>query len=1285
MKKPGAYPLYISLTIVVLLLAAYGLFERFSAQRSQTGPPVANLIEESLDEALRLFNDEYQEFLERSNSLYNDLSNASISPQNYGFIFNQFENYDFWGVSLHLNGEQVVWRGFNLTPLPLPDPGGSLRVSIPRIDNVTYLLGQRTLSLEDGIAYLLTAQQLEHTSNLPFGNRVNTRLSEHPRLDGHFPVNFSFFDTSTDSENDPSRTLFIQQSDSVGVLYASPDDYNLYQAELEEETILIRGLFHLAILISVVILFIMWNRVQQRPILFLIRACLIIIAWWLIKQGGLVDLWSSYYPDILSADRTLQLHYILSSILFLLLFLEVYGFTVSMKLRSSRELRPGTLLMSVVYGAGSLGLIFFFILTTRTALLESNLRLLDLELIPEPASLFFYISAGVLFTSIAGIIVALGFFLNRWEADKSAILSAGAVFSFILTYYLTDLFLIAEPLFNWIFVLSSVIFLTLLWIVHSIHTNTRQFVDMSGFRKLMVAVLLSSTATYAIIWNTNSARTDKELLQQSQEFITEETNNTAEMVEEILRQIESNLLFSNLEDVDTRSPILRGRFQRIIRNSIRPEWRQHTFEIQLLDTTGALISDYSTNLDTPGWRSLVDMQLMSRSHKGEQLRKETNRPIIWDGPTNLSENYISFKRGWIPIYDNQAPDLKIAWAFAAVYRERADYNKPMRAVLTAASVDEWRQSYYLAEFREGRISRSAMEGIYSNQPEYNRLPAREQEIALRDSVAFITNLTVQGEFREILLKVNENTIVKASTPTPVFNNHLFSYFRVQMVMIFFGLFILSLLALAGEKRFSLFSQNRKFRHRLLDGLTLATILFLTVLIFATQYAVGNQNEENVERDLITKLNSLSESLWDDENLFNTNRISTQLNEYASPLNVDAILYKGTNLQESTTPQIFEQYLMPSKMPYTVYDFIYNRERRQYVTTTTLAGERLLIGYRALLDDQSRAIGAVAIPTFVQSPVYREQLLQTTSYLFGVYLLIFGLFIVSTVFFSTSLTKPLAVIQSGLNRISRGDIRGQVEVTSRDEIGSLARAYNQMVERLNEARQELVQAEREAAWKEMAQQVAHEIKNPLTPMKLNLQHLQRQLEANPENVMELKPMIESTANNIIEQIESLNRIASDFSKFAKPVQNQLQPVNLNRVLESVCDLYRNDPKVTVSLSQPDFPVAILAAEDELRRVFINLVKNGIEAHDSDRAEITITVELKGERVLVLIHDSGTGIDPETQDKIFVPNFSTKSSGTGLGLAITKKIIEAHNAEIWFESKPGDGSTFFISIPSMRRDA
>lgn len=1267
------------------VVAGYGLFEYLNQPYDLDRDELDSHMEEGLNRGLQVFEDTYNSFVDASDQLYGEVTEFPTTRQNLPYIYNRFDEYDFWGASLYRQTERLIWKGFDLSPVPVALSGtesDSLRVSVLKRNNVVYLFGQRSFYADEEMYQLLTAQRLELSPNLPFAEKAGYRLSDHPDLTGHYPVHFNFFDPFP--EGVEYRKLSIESADSVGVVYASHEDRSQFVNSLNLRTSEWRAFFHVILFFTAIFLLIVWSVHSRTIPAYLFQCSVMVIGWLLLHDYGIIERWEAWiieHPDLVIEPITVSalVHYAFHTLLFLLLFIFTFNFLRTRFVHTGTGFRFRTMLLSAVFGLLSVFLLLIYIFSTQDILVQSNLALLDLELAPDVHTFFFYITSAAFFIAISGIIISCGYYLFRKEHDKSIVISLTSFFSFILFFYLGDLFLGLQALLSWKFLLSTSLFLLFLGMIHAINKNPDAVKQMSGFRKMMIGVILASLSTYVMIWNSSNARMDRELLERANAFASEEVADTEDLVFSLLTDLENRLSTLTGDDLENRSAVTQTQFQRAVQAAIQSEWRNHSFEIQLLDTEGNLISDYSTNLDAPGWRSLVNMRLMRTSYMQQQFRRETNRPIVWDRPTDLGENYVSFNRGWIPVYDQTLPNTIIAWIFAAAYVERPDYDKPIRAVLADVSSEEWKQSYYIAEFQGERVTRTAMQGIYSNQPEYNRMPARETEIVTQDSLAFITNITAQGSFREVLLKQDENRFIKASTPIPGFNHHLFSFFRLHIVLVFFGLFLFAILAMAGLRYFSLFGQSRQFRHRLLDGLTLATILFLTFLIFATQFAVSNQNEKNVERELITKLNSLSESLRGEITLSPNQFTSTRLQEFANPLNVDAILYAGANMIDSTTPQIFQQHLISRSMPFPAYDFLYNRERRHYITTEQIGDETLLVGYRALLDENNLPAAAIAIPTFVQSPVYHEQLLETTSYLFGVYLAIFALFIISTVVFSSRLTRPLEVVQSGLNKISRGDMKARVDVKSRDEIGELARAYNLMVDRLNEARQELVLAEREAAWKEMAQQVAHEIKNPLTPMKLNLQHLQRQLEENPEDVMGLKPAIERTAANIIEQIESLNKIASDFSKFAKPVREPMQLVDLTKLIRSVADLYTHDDEVDIEVRQPRGPLTTNGIEDELRRVLINLVKNAIEAHNHPPAYIRITVQPEPEQVLIRITDRGSGIPDDDHDKIFVPNFSTKSSGTGLGLAITKKIVEAHHGEIGFETRQDEGTTFFIRLP------
>ena len=212
---------------------------------------------------------------------------------------------------------------------------------------------------------------------------------------------------------------------------------------------------------------------------------------------------------------------------------------------------------------------------------------------------------------------------------------------------------------------------------------------------------------------------------------------------------------------------------------------------------------------------------------------------------------------------------------------------------------------------------------------------------------------------------------------------------------------------------------------------------------------------------------------------------------------------------------------------------------------------------------------------------------------------------------------------------------------------------------------------------MAKQVAHEIKNPLTPMKLSIQYLQKAIDNNSPQV---KEMTANVAKTLIEQIDHLSKIASDFSQFANIGNQRNEVFDLHDVLYSLASLYDPMENVNFSWEPVNHKVILYADKTQLNRLFTNLMQNAIEAPENQhKRTIEVNEHVNGESITVSIRDNGGGIPVQTRDKIFMPNFTTKSSGTGLGLAMSKSIAEQSHGDIWFETTDGVGTTFFVRLP------
>jgi len=235
----------------------------------------------------------------------------------------------------------------------------------------------------------------------------------------------------------------------------------------------------------------------------------------------------------------------------------------------------------------------------------------------------------------------------------------------------------------------------------------------------------------------------------------------------------------------------------------------------------------------------------------------------------------------------------------------------------------------------------------------------------------------------------------------------------------------------------------------------------------------------------------------------------------------------------------------------------------------------------------------------------------------------------------------------------------------------------MVDALAESAEKLSRSERESAWREMAQQVAHEIKNPLTPMKLSVQHLQRAWKDNSGNLEELFQRISQT---LIEQIDTLSTIASAFSDFARMPKTKNEYLQLNELLNSSINLFNEIPGVEIIFKDDGQERSVLADREQLIRAFSNIIKNGIQSIPVNRkGVIVISISTNNDVHMISFADNGMGIPQALVPKIFTPSFTTKSSGMGLGLAIVKSSIEAALGSIWFETKEGEGTTFYISLP------
>lgn len=459
----------------------------------------------------------------------------------------------------------------------------------------------------------------------------------------------------------------------------------------------------------------------------------------------------------------------------------------------------------------------------------------------------------------------------------------------------------------------------------------------------------------------------------------------------------------------------------------------------------------------------------------------------------------------------------------------------------------------------------------------------------------------------------------------------------------------------------------------------------TILFFINRYESNNREKlsrtirimEKEVRNAIGKGWSMNDSLQTVERAFGQD-IEQTVNKISEIHGVDVNLYDlDGNLRISSLPMLYTRGLLSTKMQPNAYYHLALMKEVQFQQDEHVGRLSFASNYVPVKDQQGNDYAYLHIPYFTSQSNLRQEISNFLVTIINLNAFIFLIAGIIALFITNRITRSFSIIGEKMKKINIGAHNEAIEWNRQDELGILVAEYNKMVSQLEDSVQAMAKAEREGAWREMARQVAHEIKNPLTPMKLSLQYLQKAIEQKAPNVTELSAQVSHT---LIEQINHLNKIAGDFSQFAHIGESARERVDLNAVLQSVISLYQSDERVSLHFQLPETPVWVIADKTHLNRLFNNLLLNAIQSVPDDRmGQVELQEQIREGRVRVSISDNGQGIDESLRANIFTPNFTTKTSGTGLGLAMCKRIVEQADGEIWFDTIPGQGTTFYVQFP------
>lgn len=507
-------------------------------------------------------------------------------------------------------------------------------------------------------------------------------------------------------------------------------------------------------------------------------------------------------------------------------------------------------------------------------------------------------------------------------------------------------------------------------------------------------------------------------------------------------------------------------------------------------------------------------------------------------------------------------------------------------------------------------------------------------------------------------------------------------------LIFYCLMALLILLINGKlfsgEAFERINLNLQSKIRI-TVIAILTTSFIIVAVVTISFFINQFKSDNTEK-LARTMQSISSDLTRSlpanyDSLSKEGQkavLQATLNTITEGKNVDVNCFDSTGaIIASTQNALYDKGILSRIIDPLVWWNLTKGDVHRYVSAERIGDLEYSSIYQPLQKKNNQFFAYLQVPFFASQTELNQEISNFLVILINIIAFIFLLSGSFAFWISGNITRSFNVIAEKMNRIRLSEHNERIEWTPKDEIGNLVFQYNKMVDQLEESAKKMARNERELAWREMARQVAHEIKNPLTPMKLSLQFLQKAIQ---EKKSDVDQITERVASNLVGQIDHLSKIATEFSQFANLGNYKPEIFNLQFVMRDVIQMYELQENLSVRWHSLSQPLYVFADRTQINRLLTNLFQNAVEAGDVDKmTEIVIGEKLIPGALLLSFGDNGSGIPEAMKQNIFTPNFTTKSSGTGLGLSICKAIVENAGGAIWFETDDGIGTTFYVQLP------